>query len=85
MSKDLHLETQEQQLAKEPTAISLELVEREYNFLGWENGWSKSPPELLLCKEAKHQRRHSFRGNRGHDNTVSCDICRYYFKYDSSD
>lgn len=85
MSKDLHMETQEELLAKEPTAITLEFIEREYKFLGWENGWNSPKPELDVCKDAKHERRHSFRGNRGHDNTVSCDICKYYFKYDSSD
>jgi hypothetical protein len=85
MSKDLFMEVKEEQLAKEETAITLEMVEMEYKFLGWENGWSIKPPEVLPCKNDKHQRRHFFRGRRGEDNTVACDICKYYFKYDSSD
>ena len=85
MSKDLHMETQEQLLAKAPTAISLELVQIEYKFLGWDNSWSIKPPELILCKEAKHERRYFYQGRRGLNNTVVCDKCRYYYKYDSSD
>ena len=85
MSKDLHLEMQEKQLAKEPTAITLKLVEEEYKFLGWANSWNRLQPELRPCKEAKHERRYFFQGKKGLNNTVACDICRYYYKYDSSD
>jgi hypothetical protein len=85
MSKDLFMEIKEEELSKEETAISLETVENTYKFLGWENGWNSPIPELDVCHEAKHKRRFSSKGNRGHENTVSCDICKYYFKYDSSD
>lgn len=85
MSKDLYMETQEEQLSKEPSAISLELVELEYKFLGWENGWTHRPIELKPCKEAKHELRRYSMGNRGLENIIVCDTCRYYFKYDSSD
>jgi hypothetical protein len=85
MSKDLHLETQEEQLAKEPTVITLKLVEEEYKFLGWDNSWNRPQPELRPCKEAKHERRYFFQGRRGLNNTVVCDICKYYYKSDSSD
>ena len=85
MSKDLFMEVKEEELAKEETAISLALVEKEYKFLGWENAWSMKPPEVLPCKNDKHERRYFYRGRRGEDNTVVCDKCKYYFKYDSSD
>jgi hypothetical protein len=61
------------------------LVEQEYKFLGWDNSWNRPQPELRPCKEAKHERRYFFQGRRGLNNTVVCDICKYYYKSDSSD
>jgi hypothetical protein len=45
----------------------------------------KDYPEYCSCVEANHPRHEVSRGNRGYENTVSCDICKIYWKYDSSD
>lgn len=85
MSKDLFMETQEEQLAKEETAISFEMGDKTFNFLGWQNEWDKTPLELIECKKLNHTKRLYAHDRRGFENTVQCDICKFYFKYDSSD
>ena len=85
MSKDLFMEMQEEQLAKKETAISIEMADATFKSLGWENAWNKTPQELIDCKKLNHTRRRYAHDRRGFENTVQCDICKYYYKYDSSD
>jgi len=85
MSKDLFMEMQEEQLAKKETAISIEMADATFKSLGWENAWDKTPQELIDCKKLNHTRRRYAHDRRGFENTVQCDICKYYYKYDSSD
>lgn len=42
-------------------------------------------PEYANCREYHHQTRHISESSRGYENTVICDICKIYWKYDSSD
>lgn len=42
-------------------------------------------PEYGKCRDLKHRRIEVQHNNRGSENTVSCDICKIYWKYDSSD
>lgn len=53
-----------------------------YTFLGWENGWAKTPQALTDCK---HQKKTKMHNQRGSNETTWCDECRYYYKTDSSD
>jgi hypothetical protein len=71
----------------------------EFKFLGWVNDWDApadldvfgtdgqsppTPPAYRVCRSSGHNRdevRHSIRGS---ENTVSCDTCKVYWKYDSS-
>ena len=85
MSKDLFMMMQEEQLAKKETAISIEMADATFKSLGWENAWDKTPQELIDCKKLNHHRRRYAHDRRGFENTVQCDICKYYYKYDSSD
>lgn len=85
MSKDLFMLMQEEQLAKKETAISIEMADATFKSLGWENAWDKTPQELIDCKKLNHLRRRYTHDRRGFENTVQCDICKYYYKYDSSD
>ena len=85
MSKDLFMEMQEEQLAKRETARSIEMADATFKSLGWENAWDKTPQELIDCKKLNHPRRRYAHDRRGFENTVQCDICKYYYKYDSSD
>jgi hypothetical protein len=85
MSKDLFMEMQEEQLAKKETAISIEMADATFKSLGWENAWDRTPQELIDCKKLNHTRRRYAHDRRGFENTVQCDICKYYYKYDSSD
>ena len=56
-----------------------------YKFLGWLNLWKRYPKEYLTCKSLNHKLMDVSRGNRGYENIVSCDTCKIYWKYDSSD
>ena len=85
MSKDLFMLIQEEQLAKKETAISIEMADATFKSLGWENAWDKTPQELIDCKKLNHTIRRYAHDRRGFENTVQCDICKYYYKYDSSD
>ena len=42
-------------------------------------------PEYRNCVDSGHQRDNISHNNRGSEHTVSCDICKIYWKYDSSD
>jgi len=42
-------------------------------------------PEYGNCNELKHQIIEVFHNGRGSENTVSCPICKIYWKYDCSD
>jgi len=42
-------------------------------------------PEYRHCIDAKHHRDNIQHNPRGSENTVSCDICKIYWKYDCSD
>lgn len=49
------------------------------------HGGYHNQPEYTACEEAKHHRDHLQHNQRGSENTVSCDICKIYWKYDCSD
>ena len=42
-------------------------------------------PEYCKCRDSGHPRIEIQNNSRGSENTVSCDICKIYFKYDCSD
>lgn len=42
-------------------------------------------PEYGHCREQKHQTIEVRHNNRGTENTVSCPVCKVYWKYDSGD
>ena len=42
-------------------------------------------PEYANCHKSKHKRIEVSHNNRGSENTVSCPICKIYWKYDCSD
>jgi hypothetical protein len=69
----------------QPNLIDGLLKEGGYKHLGWANGWRDRPEELLKCIELKHERDYVAHDKRGFENTASCDICKIYYKYDSSD
>lgn len=49
-------------------------------------GYTKEDyPEYGSCIEQKHRRITVHHNNRGSENTVSCPVCKIYWKYDSSD
>ena len=49
-------------------------------------GYTKEDyPEYGNCKEQKHKLDEVQHNPRGSENTVSCDICKIYWKYDCSD
>lgn len=81
----------------DPKLINQALKDSNYKFLGWQNGWQgivtngrheyqkEKYPEYRACIDAGHQRDSISHDQRGNENTVSCDICRIYWKYDCSD
>ena len=62
-----------------------ELKFLKYQYLGWANGWEKTPIEVKECQSIGHKTNRKSYSNRGSHNTVSCDICKYFYNYDSSD
>lgn len=42
-------------------------------------------PEYGKCRRLKHETDEIQHNQRGSENTVSCDICKIYWKYDCSD
>lgn len=70
----------------EPKLIDAELKKAGYKFLGWENSSkTREVPEYQHCQSEKHVRDTVDHDNRGLEHTVSCDVCKVYWKYDSSD
>ena len=62
-------------------------TENGYKFLGWQNGWGRErykEPEYRHCIDSKHKRFDISNNRSGSENTVSCPICKIYWKYDSS-
>lgn len=56
----------------------------ETSDLGYANGWGDDVPEIVKnCKKAGHARRQDVIGRCLHE--ISCAICNYKFKVDSSD
>lgn len=69
-----------------PNEIDRLLKADGYKFLGWENGRAtREHPEYVSCHNQNHVRDTVHHDNRGNENTVSCDECKVYWKYDSSD
>lgn len=42
-------------------------------------------PEYRNCLDSGHKRDSVSHNERGSENTVSCDVCKIYWKYDCSD
>ena len=66
------------------------LRENNYKSLGWQNSWKfpyskEEQSEYSVCREAEHDIYDIRHNDRGSEHTVSCDICKIYWKYDSSD
>jgi len=58
----------------------------EYRFLWWENwGSPQMNPQYIRCHELKHKLNDYQHNPRWSENTVWCDICKIYRKYDCSD
>jgi len=55
--------------------------------LGWANSWKEEPGLVEKCRSLGHERRGWDAGppNRGLEHVVICDICKYVYRYDSSD
>ena len=51
-------------------------------YLGWANSWTHKPDIITKCKVLGHMPNETSAGPLTH--TVRCDICGYYYKYDSS-
>lgn len=69
-----------------PNEIDKLLKAEGYKFLGWENDSKvRQIPEYIKCHQENHKRDTVDHDNRGLEHTVSCDECKLYWKYDSSD
>jgi hypothetical protein len=69
-----------------PSITDTELKSAGYKFIGWMNEWEKPfPMEFLHCVNSSHVREEVSFSNRGSNNTVYCEICKIYWKYDCSD
>jgi hypothetical protein len=44
----------------------------------------KDHPEYIRCRKAGHKTEETQKNQRGSENIVSCDVCKIYWKYDSS-
>jgi len=55
--------------------------------LDWANGWNEEPEIVKKCKEAGHIATNVDVGPpmRGIEHVVTCHICGYVYRYDSSD
>lgn len=58
----------------------------QYKFLGWMNGWSSDTqiPDYVNCKTNKHILIEVSHNRSGSENTVSCPVCKIFWKYDCS-
>lgn len=79
--KDLHITHPNEEQTKEQLGLE------GYNFMGWENGWGEmnKPNGFLKCKKAEHSLKSKQHNNRGSNNTVWCEECKIFWKYDCSD
>ncbi len=50
-----------------------------------QHGGYYNQDEYTACMLSGHQKHEVYHNNRGSENTVSCDQCRIYWKYDCSD
>ena len=55
--------------------------------LGWANNWRETPEIVKKCRALKHSRTDKDVGppHRGLEHVVTCEICGYVYRYDSSD
>ena len=55
--------------------------------LGWLNCWEETPEIVTLCRKEKHPVSDIDVGppHRGIEHVVKCEICKYVYRYDSSD
>jgi len=56
-----------------------------YKFLGWLNSGITDKEAYQKCFDLKHRRIGVSHNRRGSENTISCPICKIYYKYDCSD
>lgn len=62
------------------------LKEKNYKYLGWQNSWEDNyPSEYIKCKKALHNVSTADHNRARTEHTVFCDVCKIYYKYDSSD
>ena len=57
---------------------------QDYKYLGYQNGW-KEPSEYTECRSKKHKLHDKQHNHRGSNNTVRCEECKIFYKYDCSD
>ena len=61
-------------------------VTDDYKLYRKHGGYSKDQhPEYNACRDAEHKTDECQHNQRGSENTISCDICKIYWKYDCSD
>ena len=56
----------------------------KYKDFDWQNGWAETPERVKECINEGHKRHDVQITRNGSENIVSCDICKYYYKYDCS-
>lgn len=67
--------------------IDQELADKGYARLGWRNFWENDHNDTHYECYVKlgHKAKNQSHSNRGSDHTISCDICKYFYKLDTSD
>ena len=54
--------------------------------LGWANCWDTTPPIVVTCRALQHVTTETRPTDcRSGTHTMKCDICRYEYKFDTSD
>lgn len=62
------------------------LKEAGYTYLGWRNSWGNLPDKYVECRAHQHKLDDTDLSNhRGSHHVISCDICKIWWKVDSSD
>jgi hypothetical protein len=58
----------------------------EWKNLGWQNGWQETPLIVQACREAGHTpvEVNCDQSMHGYEHHVSCPICKYFYRVDSS-